>query len=150
MPSYWRNGSYRHGKSVTPEWQLPAVLLKLLGFFKDSVLEDIFFPLDKPTLICIGSIYQMVCVPWRGRRLLLGRSYGDSACLHGHMGRGHLTPAGSPPGTGPAGHRWQLRRPRYKKGPLKVPQEAVNLNISAGAFRIIRSTRRTPVGSPGV
>lgn len=91
----------------------------------------------------------MVCVPWGGRRLLPGWSCGDSACLHGHMDGGHLTPGGSPPGTGPAGHRWQLRRPRYKKGPLKVPQEAVNLDISAGAFRIIGSARRAPVGSPG-
>lgn len=116
--------------------------LKLLGF-KGSVLEHSFFPFDKPTLICIGSIYHvkasiLAFVPW------WGRCCGDSGCCrvqlpgrrctHGHVGRGGLTPARSALGTGPAGHRWQLRRPRFKKCPLKIPQGAANLDISAGTF----------------
>lgn len=77
-------------------------------------------------------------VPW------WGQFCGDSGCCWGAVTRTalHAWPRGqrrphsarSALGTGPAGHRWQLPRPRFKKSPLKIPQEAANLDISAGTF----------------
>lgn len=77
-------------------------------------------------------------VPW------WGQFCGDSGCCWDAVTRTalHAWPRGqrrphsalSALGTGLAGHRWQLPRPRFKKSPLKIPQEAANLDISAGTF----------------